>query len=194
MHTRLTAISALLVLGLTVPTLAQEPVAPGTSLSERCAVNAPDETTLATCLDIVETVLAPEGENVRLVTVTSVEDFMAGMADVMPVEVDIDGTFRTSEEPTTRAKAPTRKQKREAARRQREMAGGFADAIRAYLLGVTHDPCYENMYASAWGLATALRLVAAGASTNPQTLLYNTYAPYAESPQAISCGELDLGE
>lgn len=185
-------IAGLLVALSVIPSAAQDPSQPPTELAALCEANSSDEATLARCLDIVETVLASSGEAVRLVTVPTAEEFMAGMLAVLPAKAYVDaGTLVPGQEASTkRTKPPTKKQQREAAKQVLEAARQYADQTRAYLLSVTPDPCYDNMYASAWGVATALQQWADKASKQPEFLLFNTYSQFVESPQAISCGEL----
>ncbi len=107
---------------------------------------------------------ASPSPDVPMMTVPTAEDFMASLTAILPSQASVEaGDLK-------------------GVRR-------YADQARAYLLSVTPDPCYHNMYASAWGVATALQQWADKALRKPEVLLRNTYNQFVESPQAISCGE-----
>jgi len=165
------------------------------TLAALCEANAPDAATLATCLDVVGTVLDPSGDSVRVVTVPTSEEFMADLTAILPAQKSVDaGTLLGQQASSERTKPLTKKQQRKAAKQELAAARGYTDTTREYLLSVTPDPCYANMYASAWGVATALQQWADKASTQPAPLLFNTYSQFVESPQAISCEELVTAE
>jgi hypothetical protein len=110
------------------------------------------------------TILATSSASVRLVTVPTADEFYAGMLELLPAQAKVE---------SGKVKGVSR----------------FADQARAYLLSVVPDPCYDNMYASAWGVATALQQWRDGALKQPEQLLLNTFSQFVESPQAISCAE-----
>ena len=95
-------------------------------LAAVCEANATDDASLAMCLEIVETVLAPPAQRVRVVTVPTADEFYAGMTAVLPPQASVEAG---------KLKGVSR----------------YADEARAYLVSVVPDPCYDNMYASAWG-------------------------------------------
>jgi hypothetical protein len=109
--------------------------------------------------------IAPDASpsaQVPAVTTPTAEEFMASLSAILPAQESVDaGKLKNARQ--------------------------YADATREYLLSVIPDPCYYNMYASAWGVATALQQWADKGLTKPQVLLRNTYAQFVESPQAISC-------
>jgi hypothetical protein len=161
-----------LAVAMAAPTLAQdaspspEVSPPPDGLAAVCEANAPDDASLATCLDIVNTVLAPSGEGVRLVTVPTADEFYAEMTALLPPQASVEAG---------KLKGVSR----------------YADQARTYLLSVVPDPCYDNMYASAWGVATALQQWRdyGKALKLPEQFLLNAFGPFVESPQAISCEE-----
>ncbi len=175
---RLAAITPILVIGLlAVSGFASAAVAqdaspspdasqPPDGLAALCEANAPDEASVATCLDIVGTVLASSSEHLRLVTVPTADEFYAAMTELLPPQASVEAG---------KLKGVSR----------------YADQARAYLLSVVPDPCYDNMYASAWGVVTALQQWRdyGKALKLPEQLLLNAFGPFVESPQAISCAE-----
>ena len=95
-----------------------------------------------------------------MVTVPTADEFYAGMLELLPRRpVSKAGKFKG--------------------------VSRFADQARAYLLSVVPDPCYDTMYASAWGVATALQQWRDEALKQPEKLLLNTFSQFVESPQAI---------
>jgi hypothetical protein len=178
---RPTAVTSILVIGLLAVSgfasaaLAQdaspspEASSPPDGLAALCEANAPDEASMATCIDIVGTVLASSSESVRLATVPTADEFYAGMTELLPPRASVKAG---------KLKGVSR----------------YADQVRAYLLSVVPDPCYDNMYASAWGVATALQQWRDKALKQPEKLLFNTFSQFVESPQAISCAEPMAGE
>ena len=168
--TPILAIGLLVVSGIASATMAQDaslspdPSVPPDGLAALCEANAPDEASMATCLDVLGTILATSSASVRLVTVPTADEFYAGMLELLPAQAKVE---------SGKVKGVSR----------------FADQARAYLLSVVPDPCYDNMYASAWGVATALQQWRDGALKQPEQLLLNTFSQFVESPQAISCAE-----
>jgi hypothetical protein len=105
---------------------------------------------------------SPSAE-VPAVTTPTAEEFMASLSTILPSQEVVDSG------------------------KLQHKARQYADQARAYLLSVVPDPCYYNMYASAWGVATALQQWADKGLTKPEVLLRNTYSQFVESPQAITC-------
>ena len=174
-HSSQRMLAGLVVMGLlagsaVVPAAAQDaspsPDAspPLDGLAALCEANAPDEASMAACIDIVGTVLAPSSEGARLVTVPTADEFYAAMTELLPPQASVEAG---------KLKGVSR----------------YADQARAYLLSVVPDPCYDNMYASAWGVATALQQWRDKALKQPEQLLLNTFSQFVESPQAILCEE-----
>jgi hypothetical protein len=167
---RIVLLGALLAALTGFPATAQDDTEGG-PLAALCEENAPDGTTLASCLKLVATVLA----TARVPTPWEVfesaaQDLLAeysasrllwttGTCGSYSVSreglacIDLSASVWLPRDPETGRTLDPKKKKQ--ARRAREVAGMAATDLRGFLLSVTPDDCYEGLYAALWGLSSA---------------------------------------
>jgi hypothetical protein len=151
------------ILGLLVTATSATAQDEPTDLAARCEANAPDAATLATCLEIVATVLEPAGGTFdATVGPTPLAALLYG-AEAIVGETTFDtGAWTAFDGQGKRPKVGSKDWK--------AVAASTADGLGTFLLTVRPESCYEDIYLDVWSAYGAFKLAGAGAKSGDRLI------------------------
>ena len=173
---------------------AQEPqagpqaIVDAAALAALCETNASDEDELALCKQIVDTVLAPDGQLSVPVVPTSATEFVVLLREFGTIGQvgGLDGVWAPIDPETGKVLS-----KKKDAKRARRVAGDHARALGESLARIEPDPCYMGLYVGLWGLQAAMDRFAAGEARGQRVFraVINLFGAY----EAATCPEYATG-